>query len=156
MFTTKLLPALVITVFSANTLFAAPPSAASQPMTSETIASPETDMCHCKHDNMKRFNTLQLTDAQKNQVNAIRDKAKASLETSKNELKNIRSQINQLITTNPIDQAKLDTLIHQKTSILANIMKVRTMAKNQIYNVLNPQQQQQFKEIIAQPPHRCH
>ncbi|STX29268.1 16 kD immunogenic protein [Legionella beliardensis] len=141
-----------------------PPTATTPSSTSTSSSYAPSDSnsgtCGCKRGLMKMLEPLQLTDAQKDQIKAIRDKAKASLQSNKDQLRSIRTQMHSLITTSSMDNAKLDSLISQKTTILGNMMRVKATAKNQIYNVLNPQQQQQFQQMLQEKAqgksHNCH
>ena len=140
-----------------------PPTATTQSSTSTSSYTPSdsnSGKCGCKRGLMKMLEPLQLTDAQKDQIKAIRDKAKASLQSNKDQLRSIRTQIHSLITTSSMDNTKLDSLISQKTTILGNMIRVKATAKNQIYNVLNPQQQQQFQQMLQEKAqgksHNCH
>lgn len=130
--------------------------------TSATGMNTSSDMdqcnCHCKKDHMQMLESLQLTDAQKTQIKAIKDKTRASIEDNKEQLKSIRTQMHSLIASSSLDNSKLDALISQKTTILANMMRVKATAKNQVYNVLNAQQQQQFRQMMEEKHthHKCH
>ncbi|WP_131781470.1 Spy/CpxP family protein refolding chaperone [Legionella gresilensis] len=115
--------------------------------------------CNChKKSMMEMAQALQLTDAQKDQIKAIREKAKASLQSSKDQLRSIRSQIHDLITASTLDNSKLDSLISQKTAILGKMIRTKVEAKHQMYMVLNAQQQQKFQQMMKEErqSHSCH
>lgn len=95
----------------------------------------------------KMADTIQITDAQKAQIKAIRSKAKEAKESNKQELAKIKSQLKNFATTDKVDEQALDKLASQKASILAAMTKSRVMTKNAIYNVLTPEQKAQFKEM---------
>ncbi|STX51816.1 envelope stress induced periplasmic protein [Legionella busanensis] len=114
--------------------------------------------CNChKKSMMEMAQALQLTDAQKDQMKAIREKAKASLQANKDQMRSIRSQMHDLITSSSMDSSKLDSLISQKTALLGKMIRTKVEAKHQMYMVLNPQQQQKFQQMLKdEQSHSCH
>ncbi|MFC3909399.1 Spy/CpxP family protein refolding chaperone [Legionella dresdenensis] len=104
--------------------------------------------CHQRMDQM--MGSLNLTDAQKTQIKTITEQSREAMQTNMTQMKTLQGQIKDLITSEKVDEAKLNDLISQKTSLMATMMKSKIMVKNQIYNVLDSKQQQQFKDLMTQ------
>jgi protein CpxP len=61
-----------------------------------------------------------------------------------------RSSIRQVITTAPFNPAQAQQVAQQISSIAAQRMVNRLELRNQIFQVLTPQQQQQYMQIVQQ------
>lgn len=104
----------------------------------------QAKQCHCNgHKSMT--DKLSLTDDQKSKIKAIKTQARKSLKADHQQVKSLRSQINALVTTDKLDEKKLDDLINQLAKIKTAMLKSKTIMKNQIYNVLTVQQKAQYK-----------
>jgi Spy/CpxP family protein refolding chaperone len=61
-----------------------------------------------------------------------------------------RASIRQVVTTAPFDQAQAQQVSQQISSIVAQRMVNRLELRNQIFQALTPQQQQQYIQIVQQ------
>lgn len=103
--------------------------------------------CVCKHMShlAKRLN---LDEKQLQQIKEIKAKARASMKMTREQLKSLRIQINNLIMSKTVDTEQLDRLVNQKLILLSQLIKSQVMTRNQIYNSLTPNQQLQFQEML--------
>lgn len=113
--------------------------------------------CTQKIEKMKQLN---LSQDQKNKIKVIRTTNKDAMKANLKQLKTLRTQINSLATADKVDESKLDDLIKQKSALIATMTKNRVMIKNQIFHVLNSQQQQAFQDMMkkwqeSKMPHHC-
>ncbi|MGL6028308.1 MAG: Spy/CpxP family protein refolding chaperone [Legionella sp.] len=106
--------------------------------------------CHCSSKMKQLSDNLSLSDAQKIQVKTIRKQAHTRAKANYKELKNIKAQINALIKTNKIDEAKLDALIAQRSTLQAAMLKNHILMQHQIYGLLNDKQKAQFDALKKQ------
>jgi protein CpxP len=74
----------------------------------------------------------------------------ASLPTAVDVALQNRATIRQVITTAPFNQAQAQQVSQQISSIAAQRMVNRLELRNQIFQVLTPQQQQQYIQIVQQ------
>lgn len=112
------------------------------------FANADSKTCPCQQQMDKLATALQLEDAQKAQIKAIKDKSRENMKAHREQLKSLRVQMENLIMSKTLDESQLDNLISQKTNLLSAMMKERIVTKNQIYNTLNAKQQLQFQEMI--------
>ena len=113
----------------------------------DTTSTDKSSSCGCGH--MKKMaETLKLDDSQQAKIKSIREQMKASQQANREQMKSIRMQMNQLVQSTNMDESKLDSLINQKKELMAQMMKSRAMAKNQIFNLLNPQQKAQYQDMV--------
>ncbi|MCA0402852.1 MAG: Spy/CpxP family protein refolding chaperone [Proteobacteria bacterium] len=113
--------------------------------------TPSTDSqssCGCGGHMKKMVETLKLDDSQQAKIKSIKEQMKASQQANREQMKSIRMQMNQLVQAPNVDEAKLDSLINQKKELMGQMMKARVMAKNQIFNLLNPQQKTQYQDMM--------
>lgn len=116
----------------------------------QTSPAAASQSCPCEHKGHKLIASLQLTDDQQTKIRAIKDATKNASKAWWQQMAAITTQINAITTSDKVDEAKLDELIKQKTDLFSKIMKARVVSKNQIYHVLNAQQQQQFAEMLKE------
>ena len=102
------------------------------------------------------LSSLKLDEAQKAKIEAIREQAKATVRSTKEQMKELRAQMMQLIQSDNMDEAQLDSLINKKKDLIGSMMKTKAMAKHQIYIILNPQQKVQFQQMMKQWEERQH
>ncbi|KTD64783.1 Spy/CpxP family protein refolding chaperone [Legionella spiritensis] len=102
----------------------------------------------CKAGWNKLINKLQLTDDQQTKIKAIKAKGRQMMQANREQFKAIRLKMNQLITSEKLDEAALDKLIDQKVALTRASLKSRIMTKNEIYNLLDPRQKQIFQDMM--------
>lgn len=103
--------------------------------------------CSCvKMEKMGKM--LNLTDDQKAKIKKIKMEAKEQLKSQYEKMKPIRKELHQLVTSDKMDEAKLNELINKKNAIKAETMKIKYNMKNKVYNVLDEKQKQQYTEMM--------
>lgn len=113
--------------------------------TSDT--STASTMCQKRMDFMQK--NLNLTSDQQAKMKAIHDSGKDAMQANWKQMKAIRDQIKKLVASDSLDQGQLDSLIQQKTTLMATMMKARITMQNQMYNVLTADQKKQFHDTMA-------
>lgn len=106
--------------------------------------------CPCKGRLSEMYKELQLDANQQAQIKAIKDKNKKTMQASWQQMKELRSQLKALVTSEKLDEATLNKLANQKAALMSSITKAKISTKNQIYNVLNDKQKQQFQSMMKQ------
>lgn len=105
--------------------------------------------CHC-NEIKSSMNQLNLTSEQKVKIKAIKAQTRASSKVNREQLKNLRQQINILAKAEKIDEAKLDNLINQRSKIKSAQLKNHILMRHQIYTLLTDKQKQQYQEMMKQ------
>lgn len=104
--------------------------------------------CHFKERMHKMWAELKLDDAQKTKIEAIKQKMKDDMHASWQQMKALRAQMKTLVTSDKLDQSAVDKLASDKAALVSSLTKATITAKNQMYNVLNPTQKQQFQDMM--------
>ncbi|WP_392537117.1 Spy/CpxP family protein refolding chaperone [Legionella sp. 227] len=104
---------------------------------------------HCNsHHRLDRLaQELNLTADQKAKIKAYKEKARAAFKENYGQLRLLRSQINSMIQSNKIDEAKLDSLIEKISKIRGSMLKSRIMMQHQMFSLLNEKQKAKFLEL---------
>lgn len=113
-----------------------------------TTTTKSTKPCHCHHDKM--MDKLSLTAEQKAQIATLREKARAEDKAHFKQLRTLRHEMHAVVTTDKVDQAKLDALIAKRTQIKATMLKNKMMMSHDIYALLTPQQKAEYKSLEQQ------
>lgn len=129
---------------------------ASATMNSEHSKSSDAQSSNCSEKMKKMLSTLKLDDAQKAKIESIREQAKANQKANWEQMKALKVEMNQLIQSDTMDQAQLDSLITKKKDLIGSMMKAKAMAKHEIYTILNPQQKIQFQQMMKQWEEKQH
>ena len=109
------------------------------------MAVDKHESCGCsKNFAMK----LDLTADQKAKIKVIMEQSHKDTMAQRKAMQPIKEQMRAMITSDTIDQSKLDTLISQKMEIVSSMMKNKIMVKHQIYLLLTPQQKVKFNEMM--------
>ncbi len=103
--------------------------------------------CTCYKQSNNAVKKLNLTKDQKVKIHALKVVAYKSFKANSQKMKSIRSEIQGLITSDKMDEAKLDALIAQRNQIKSSMIKNRILMQHQIYALLNQDQKVQYKEI---------
>src|SRR5689334_22834668 len=93
---------------------------------------------------------LSLNDAQKTQVQTILENQQASAQPLNQQLRSLRTQIQDAVTGNNV--AQIDTLAAQEGTLLGKLSALRMGSQARIYALLNPDQQAKFKQTIGGGP----
>ncbi|KTD17009.1 Spy/CpxP family protein refolding chaperone [Legionella jordanis] len=124
-----------------------------QTMTTSTSSNPSDQMgshCGCGNHMKQMLSALNLDSSQQTKVQAIKSQLMQTLQANREQMKSIRSQIRDLVTSDTLDDAKLNSLVDQKKELIAQMMKAKVTAKQQVYSLLNDQQKAQFKQMLQQ------
>lgn len=108
----------------------------------------------CDCPKAKLISSLNLTDEQKAKIKQIKEQARANMQENMQAMKDICQKMNTLIQSEKLDTQELDKLVNQKTALMAAKIKNKVMVKNQIYNILTPEQKAKFAEILQQKSQR--
>jgi Spy/CpxP family protein refolding chaperone len=95
---------------------------------------------------------LNLTDAQKEQAKAIRERHRASTKTLRTEMRNLHQQYRAAKEAN--NTAELERLSQQRQSLGAQVKEAMTAQQNEFRSILNPEQQAKFDELVAKRAER--
>lgn len=93
--------------------------------------------------------SFKLDDAQKAKLGPVMDQLKASLKENVPQMVDLDKQIQQMATSDKMDQSAVDSLIDQKTKLIGNLMKAKITAKNQIMGILTDKQKATLKDMMV-------
>lgn len=110
--------------------------------------------CGCPKQKLKA--ELNLTDAQKAKIKQIKEQARANMQKSYQDMQDIHKRMLALIQSDKVDTAELDKLVEQKTALLATKIKNKVMIKNQIFNILTPEQKTKYVESLEARAQKYH
>jgi protein CpxP len=91
---------------------------------------------------------LNLTDDQKTQMKAIMEKEKPTMQTLRQQERQIDQQLRQYVE-GPYDATKVQALAAQKGQIETQLAVNETRIHNELYQLLTPDQQSQLKQMEA-------
>lgn len=101
------------------------------------------------HEGLKHMvDSLKLDDTQKQKIMPVVENLKASIKQSAMQMKDLSKQIDEQMTSDAMNQSVVNDLIDKKAKLIADMMKAKIMAKNQIYVVLNPQQKTEWRSMM--------
>ena len=84
--------------------------------------------------------SLNLSSAQKEKIKPILEQLKSTMKTNGMQMDDLKTQINQQLYSDNMDQTSVDSLIDKKTALIGNMIKAKVTATHQLLTVLNPQQ----------------
>lgn len=87
---------------------------------------------------------LNLSEDQKAQMEKIRLESRKSMLPLRNEIGEINAKMRTLTTAEDADLKKINSLIDEKTSLMAKMMKVRAEAHQQVREILSEEQRVKF------------
>lgn len=98
---------------------------------------------------MKMFDELNLSEAQKKQVQQIVDGQKQQMKSHWEESRAQRTQLDALVESETFDKAKADALIqqHQTKERAARLSMLES--RHQIYKILTPEQREKARQLRA-------
>ena len=107
----------------------------------------DSKQCNSHQRFDKLAQELNLTADQKAKLKAYKEKAKTNFKENYAQLRILRSQINSLVKTDKIDEAKLDVLIEKVNKIRASMLKSKIMMQHEMFALLNDDQKAKFLEL---------
>jgi Spy/CpxP family protein refolding chaperone len=93
------------------------------------------------------FKELNLTDAQKQQIKAIRAEESPKMKPLGQQLKAGRDQLNALMKSGPFDEAKVRSIAKGQADTLTELIVAKERMKSRIYAVLTPEQRAKAEQI---------
>lgn len=112
-------------------------------------AGDKSDKCPCPM-RQKMHEQLNLTPDQQAKIKQIKDQARTNMQENHQAMKELNSKMRALIESERLDAAELDRVVDQKTALKAAKMKNKIMVKNQIYNLLTPEQKTKYSQMLEQ------
>ena len=102
-----------------------------------------------KHDGarggQRMAEALNLTDAQKEQAKAIREKYRASSQDVRTQMRTLHDQLKAARDAN--NTAEVDRLSKERETLMANAKQTWTAQRNEIRSILTPEQQAKFDQL---------
>lgn len=130
-------------------------------MLSQTIFAHDSSLCGDRMNKM--LESMKLDDAQKAKIMPVLMQLKSATKDSWSQMKDLDEKIKQQIQSPTMDQAVVDGLVDKKAQLIGMMMKAKIMAKNQIINMLTPEQKTEIlnkmkeaEEKIAAKFKDCH
>lgn len=108
------------------------------------------DKDYCKDRIQSMIKSLNLSEEQKDKVKPILEQLKTSMKDNWSQVKDIKTQLKQQIESATMDEATVDSLIDKKAALIANSMKAKAKAKNQIYNILTDDQKTSYQKMVKE------
>lgn len=115
---------------------------------STSVSPSSTGSWWCSQRLQDIASTLKLDAGQQEKIQAIKDQLKTSTKANGEKLGALRGQINELIQSDKMDQAKLDGLVQQKIDLVSSMIRAETLSMHQIYGVLTAEQRTQYQQIM--------
>lgn len=104
---------------------------------------------HGKRGHFGMMKQLDLTDAQKEQIKAIRQASRESTQSLRENLKANREQLRQVTANGQFNEAQVQAIATQQSGIMAQLLVERTRVKSQIYQILTAEQKAKIEEMKA-------
>jgi len=98
----------------------------------------------------KMISKLDLTKEQREKINVIRAETKQKVMPLREELKNVRHQVNEAFKTNSINSFKESGFVREEKSIVGSMIKVRMDERVAIHNVLTEKQRMKFANMMEE------
>ncbi|HUF04478.1 MAG TPA: Spy/CpxP family protein refolding chaperone [Aridibacter sp.] len=102
----------------------------------------------------RMFRHLDLTDAQKEQMKAIRQASRENTKGLRENSRNVGKQLSELGTDGTFDQGAVEMLAAKQADIQKQVIIERQKVKAQMFAVLTPDQKAKFAEMKAQMAER--
>ena len=109
---------------------------------------------HGKRGGFGMMRGLDLTDAQKEQMKAIRQANRESTKSLRESMKANRQQLQQVTANGQFNEAQVQALAAQQSGIMAQLIVEKERVKSQIYNILTTDQKTKIAEMKTQMKER--
>ena len=93
------------------------------------------------------FRQLNLTDAQKQQIKALRDKARTDSENYREQLEGIGEQMHAIVEGSTFDEAAARALLAKEAQLETELKLIRIRTDNAIHNLLTAEQKAKLDEL---------
>lgn len=98
------------------------------------------------------FEQLDLTDAQKEQIRAIREKERADSKPFIEQLGQLHQSMGELVFSDTFNESAVKSIIAQQGQVNASLGLIRAKAQFDVYQVLTPEQKAKLKELLQNAP----
>jgi periplasmic protein CpxP/Spy len=88
------------------------------------------------------FRKLNLSEAQRDKIFELRHAAEPAMRAKAKELRTVRGDLSGIATADRFDESRATALVNQSARAEAELTLMRLRLKNQIHNVLTPEQRQ--------------
>lgn len=119
-------------------------------MSLSAIAGPGHNHGNKGQHKEKMFQALELTDAQRAQMDARKVQRKASRTASKERMKNLKQQIQETMKQEQLDQGRLRGLLAQEAELKADKMAAKHASRQEFQAMLTDSQKAKFAELKEQ------
>lgn len=99
------------------------------------------------------FEQLDLTDAQKEQIRAIREKERADSKPFIEQLGQLHQSMGELVFSDTFNESAVKSIIAQQGQVNASLGFIRAKAQFDVYQVLTPEQKAKLKELLQNAPY---
>ncbi len=93
------------------------------------------------------FSQLNLTDAQKQQIKALHEKARTDSEAYHDQLEGSREQMHAIVEAATFDEAAARVLLAKEAQVETELKLIRIRTDNAIYNVLTAEQKAKLDQL---------
>jgi protein CpxP len=98
------------------------------------------------------FRELNLTDAQKEQVKTLHEKARTDSEALREQLPPLREQMRAVVEAATFDENAAKAIIAKETAIQSELQLLRVRTESAVFNVLTAEQKAKLAEIRKNHP----
>lgn len=93
------------------------------------------------------FERLNLTDAQKQKIETLREQQRNESETHHEQLQGLREQMRAIVEASSFDEAAARTLLAKEAQAMTELNLIRLRTDNAIHNVLTAEQKAKLDEL---------
>lgn len=102
-------------------------------------------IAHKMHEAMEKLN---LTAEQKDKIKVINEKAHATIQAKRDEMRNLEMMINAAYKDGSINEAKIDEFANKKMQIVGAVMKTKMMERFEISKILTAEQKEKLNQMV--------
>ncbi len=123
-------------------------------MSMTAIAGPGHHHDKKNHYKQKLYKKLELTEAQKVQIKANKEQRHAQMKVTKERMRTLKKQINEVMQQENLDQARLRSLLQQEADLKAEKMAQKHAAGREFRAMLSDEQRVKLAEFKARMKER--
>ncbi len=95
----------------------------------------------------KMAEVLELSDAQQTQIRDIYTQAREAAAPLREKMAASRKALHEAVDAKTFDEAKIRSLVAEKSAVQADLMIHRAQTRQQVYAILTPEQQQLYDKV---------
>lgn len=111
--------------------------------------------CTCMMQMRQMMDGLNLTADQKQKIQAMKQTNRSKMMSDMEQMKVLRVQMHNMAMSDKMDEAAMDQMISKKSALMADMMKMRMMFKNQVYMMLTPDQKMKYRQAMENMHKNC-